>query len=674
MLRKLTVLLLFILSLFSKSFSQTQQDSLTKSLNSIAANLDVAGMSVVVVKNDRIIYSHGFGKRNIEQNLPVDTKTIYRIASVSKSFVATSIMQLCEQNKIKLSDDIGTLLGYSVRNPNYPNDPITVSMLLTHTSSLTDNAGYGSISSLKSSSAFANRKPGTYFQYCNLGYSTLGAIIEKISGQRFDLYVKEHILTPLGMNASYNIDDFASADFPNIAALYRKSGGTWTPQADNYNGIKPSPRDLSNYKIGEDCFIFSPTGGLRTSAEDLAKFMMAHMKNGIYNGIRILNDSSASTMHTPKWIYNGSNGANDSFWNKYGYSFQTAEYLIPSVKMVGVPGEAYGLLSDMYYSPDSLYGIVFITNGGGKFASESNGFYNIENSVINAVYNILIKGSQTTILDKKLNENFEDGVPPLGWKALNLDGSDSYVWSMKSTAKPSNTGSPTNVARIGYTSSGYLVTKKVAISDTTNILSFDYRKFCGNQYSSRMDVMVSAGSSQTDIKSFQSLAFYTRTNGRPPYSGSDATPGEWQSDSLNLSKFMNQEVCIAFKVDNGFDDGSGPANTGDIWDLDNVRLMSSRTTDVTGNPAFPGQFSLKQNYPNPFNPSTTISYFLPKSALARLYISDILGKKVATLVNEYKNAGEHTFYFNASFLPSGIYICTLKAGEYIASRKLVLMK
>lgn len=655
--------------------AQTPQDSLTKSLSGIAASLDVAGMSVVVVKNDKIIYSQGFGKRNMDKNLPVDSKTIYRIASVSKSFVATSIMQLCEQKKMSLTDDIGTILGYSVRNPNYPNDPITVSMLLTHTSSLTDNAGYGSISSLKSFDAFANRKPGTYFQYCNLGYSTLGAIIEKISNQRFDVYVREHILIPLGMNASYNIDDFASNDFPNIAVLYRKSGGSWVPQADNYNGIKPAPRDLSNYKLGEDCFIFSPTGGLRTSAEDLAKFMTAHMKNGAYNGIRVLSDSSAAAMHSPKWIYNGSNGANDGFWNKYGYAFQTAEALIPAQKMVGVPGEAYGLLSDMYYSPDSLFGIVFITNGGSKFSSESNGFYNIENAVINAVYNILIKpAAQNPVSDKKLNETFDSGVPPQGWKSLNLEGSDSFLWSVKSTAKPSNGGAPTNVARIGYTSSGYLITKKVLVSDTSKILTFDYRKFCGAQYSSKMEVMVSVGASQTDTKSFESLATYTRTNGRPAYSGSDATPSEWQSASLDMSKYLNQEVFIAFRVDNSYDDGSGTANTGDIWDLDDVRLIKAQNTSVAGDTRLPGNFSLIQNFPNPFNPVTTIKYTLAQAANISLKLFNQLGQEVMILENGFKDCGTYEIKLNAEALPSGIYLYRLEAGSFSDTKKMTVLK
>jgi hypothetical protein len=254
-----------------------------------------------------------------------------------------------------------------------------------------NNAGYTSISALKASSAFANKKPGSYFQYCNLGFGTLGAIVEKIANKRFDLYVRENIISPLGMNASYNVDHFTLDQIAHIATLYRRSGVQWIPQADDYNGVQPVPRDLSTYTIGEDAFIFSPTGGMRTTALDLAKFMMAHMNNGMYRGARILRDTSAITMHAPKWNYNGSNGANEGFWNKYGYAFQTTETLIPGQRLIGVPGEAYGLLSDMYFSPDSMYGIVFITNGGGKFASDANGFYNIENAVFNAVYSILLK-------------------------------------------------------------------------------------------------------------------------------------------------------------------------------------------------------------------------------------------------------------------------------------------
>ncbi len=223
-------------------------------------------------------------------------------------------MQLVEKNQLSLNTDISSILGFQVRNPNFPNDPITVEMLLTHTSSLSDNAGYSTIdvlnpnSSSYSPSLYLNKKPGTYFTYCNLAYSTLGCIVEKVTNKRFDIYVKENILEPLEMNASYNIDDFTQTDFENIAVLYRYQNSQWVPQKDNYNGVKSQPQNLSNYILGKDAFIFSPTGGLRTSAMDLAKFMIAHMNGGVYKGKRILQENSVHQMHSVKWSYNGSNG------------------------------------------------------------------------------------------------------------------------------------------------------------------------------------------------------------------------------------------------------------------------------------------------------------------------------------------------------------------------------
>jgi hypothetical protein len=88
----------------------------------------------------------------------------------------------------------------------------------------------------------------------------------------------------------------------------------------------------------------------------------------------------------------------------------------------------------------------------------------------------------------------------------------------------------------------------------------------------------------------------------------------------------------------------------------------------------PASFSLSQNYPNPFNPSTTINYSIPEGRVATIKVYDLLGKEVSTLLNEYKEAGMHSVHFNASTLPSGIYIYTIQAGEFRASKKLLLLK
>ena len=100
------------------------------------------GLSVVVVKDGRLIYTKAFGLKDVERGTPLDENDLFRIASISKSFSATSIMQLVEAKKISLDDDFGDLVGFRVRNPKYPGKVITLRMVLSHTSSVNDSQGY----------------------------------------------------------------------------------------------------------------------------------------------------------------------------------------------------------------------------------------------------------------------------------------------------------------------------------------------------------------------------------------------------------------------------------------------------------------------------------------------------------------------------------------------------
>lgn len=109
-----------------------------------------------------------------------------------------------------------------------------------------------------------------------------------------------------------------------------------------------------------------------------------------------------------------------------------------------------------------------------------------------------------------------------------------------------------------------------------------------------------------------------------------------------------------------------------VW----IRPLAELTTSVNDKPVAdkPGRFSLAQNYPNPFNPSTTISFSIPEARVVTIKVFDQLGKEVSTVLNEYKEAGTHTAQFNASSLPSGIYVYTIQAGEFRDSKKLLLLK
>lgn len=195
-----TVVLLFI-----SAAAMAQVEKAEAEIQDIMKQLNVVGLSVAVVKKSDIIYTHSFGLKDIEKNIPLADKNIFRIASISKSFSATSVMQLVEAKKLSLDDDFSNLIGFRVRNPRYPEKVITLKMVMSHTSSLNDSQGYFNLDVINPeknpawAKCYNDYVPGGKYQYCNLNYNMVGTVIEKLSGERFDSYVKHHILDPLGL-------------------------------------------------------------------------------------------------------------------------------------------------------------------------------------------------------------------------------------------------------------------------------------------------------------------------------------------------------------------------------------------------------------------------------------------------------------------------------------------
>lgn len=106
---------------------------------------EAVGLAVAVVKGDKIIYNHSFGWKDRENKVPLAEDDIFRIASISKSFSVVAIMQLIEAGKMTLDDDVSDLVGFKVRNPRFPETPITLRMLLSHTSNINDRQAYGNL-------------------------------------------------------------------------------------------------------------------------------------------------------------------------------------------------------------------------------------------------------------------------------------------------------------------------------------------------------------------------------------------------------------------------------------------------------------------------------------------------------------------------------------------------
>ncbi|MCQ2333502.1 MAG: beta-lactamase family protein [Paludibacteraceae bacterium] len=325
------------------------------------------GLNVVVVKDNQIVYTHSFGYKNLETGELLTDSCLFRIASISKSFTTTSLLQLCEEGKVSLATDVSELVGFAVRNPKFPNTPITLEMLLSHTSSICDDEGYFTLDVINPqvnenyAQCYRDYAPGSGYEYCNLNLNMAGTSLERLCGERFDQAIKHRVLDPLGLYGGYCVD---SLDNKRFASLYENAqyAEDTIDMSELYMGVyvcedefayAPRSECIQAYQFGYDTPVFSPTGGMKLSAPDLARYMMMHMNYGTSpDGVRILSEQSSKNMQTPR-----------SSDENYGLSLWKTDLYSQGVVLTGHTGEAYGMRSAMFFNPEEKYGFVVISNG-----------------------------------------------------------------------------------------------------------------------------------------------------------------------------------------------------------------------------------------------------------------------------------------------------------------------
>lgn len=425
--------LLSTLSLFSIlcCLSQNFQDT----FNEICIDHGQVGGSVVLRCNAET-NSYHYGVQNINSGVEINDNTIYRIASISKSVTAIGVMKLYESGQLDLDEDISTYLGYEVRNPAFPEVAITAKMLLSHKSSIVDGSGYGGFLSASyasfppinlnevllssgdyfTSDMFNGIEPGTYFNYSNINFGILGTLVEAITNQRFDIYMDEALFSPLELNGGFNLYDI---QLEHLATLYRDSN----PQSDDFGSGPLESPDYALYVPGTNAVIFSPHGGCRLSAVDLSQVMAVLLDAGTVSvngiGVEILTSETIELMLTPQYTYNGSNGNNYfGLFSSWGLGIHLttntagADVVFGDLEMAGHPGEAYGLISDMYVNTSENIGIVFMTNGyyaaGGYDFGLNSSFYTLEEEVFSAAYELELSNCAASNL-MELNSSGDRG-------------------------------------------------------------------------------------------------------------------------------------------------------------------------------------------------------------------------------------------------------------------------
>jgi len=382
--------------------SQSQESSIEEKLQKIIKDFKIVGLSALVVDKTKPVWEGYYGLASIEAKKRVNPHTVYRIASVSKMILGVALMQLYEKGKFKLEDDISDHLGYKVRNPHFPDVPINFIHLLTHTSSLQDEytkfvfASYcNEPPSLKevlfpggsfyTDGVWGNYEPGSKenFLYSNLASVVLGTLVECLSGERYDVYCRKNIFKPLGMDeSSFNIEDL-NLDETAVLYEYNKENQEFDVALDTAGKNRLPKIDLSNYIPGTNGGIYRPQGGLYSNARDLSKFLLMCMNDGTYNGVQILKKETLKLITSEHW----QGVAKNSRYRKKGLNFQITDAFIPGKVLIGHCGDAWGLLSGLYFDEEREKGLIFLTSGSEIDREELP--YSVEKELIPALYSII---------------------------------------------------------------------------------------------------------------------------------------------------------------------------------------------------------------------------------------------------------------------------------------------
>ncbi|HEX6374227.1 MAG TPA: serine hydrolase domain-containing protein [Allosphingosinicella sp.] len=329
--------------------------------------------------------AEGMADRGSGRALSIDDPV--RIASITKLHVALGVMRLVEQGKLDLDADVSGRLGWRLRNPAFPDRPITLRLLLSHRSSLRDGIDYALPLGTTMQQAVAapeawdlEHRPGTFFRYSNLGFPIVAAVMEAVTGERFDRLMDVLVVKPLQLEACFNWTTCPDARIGRAVVLYTPDGAVLR---DDLRGTRPACPvvtraggncDLGAYRLGTNGALFSPQGGLRISVRDLARVGAMLLRKGrLPDGRRFLSETSLAEMERLHWRFDGANGDTEqNFYCGYGLAVQILAQCAPKDDpfgdgrtRLGHAGDAYGLRSGLWIDRAKGTGIAYFATGLG---------------------------------------------------------------------------------------------------------------------------------------------------------------------------------------------------------------------------------------------------------------------------------------------------------------------
>jgi CubicO group peptidase (beta-lactamase class C family) len=307
---------------------------------------NVAGLAIAVVDDQQILWAEGFGYTDWDEKIPVTPSTLFSIQSMSKSFTATAVMFAVQDGLVDLDEPITTYLpDFHVNSifEEHPEKKITLRMLLSHTAGFAHEATYGGnfthpaysfekhIASI--SDTWLKFPVGTRYSYSNLGIDLAGYILQLRSGMPFIQYVQEKALDPFGMKDSTL--DVSRIRSTSTRAIGHEMGELLRPAVD---------------------FLLIPSGGVWTTATDMARYLQFHINSGALDGNRLLQESLAETMYTPP-----SKPAKNAYQDS-SYALGVTVNTRNGARHFQHGGGGWGFNSSMVWYPELKLGAVVLCN------------------------------------------------------------------------------------------------------------------------------------------------------------------------------------------------------------------------------------------------------------------------------------------------------------------------
>jgi CubicO group peptidase (beta-lactamase class C family) len=310
------------------------------------AHAGVPGLSVAVVHDQELVWAEGFGWASLEARTPAAPDTLYRIASITKLFTATALLQLRDGGKLRLDDPLTAHLPwFAVTSRHADAPPITIRHLLTHTSGLPREAAfpYWTDGEFPTLDAIRKRLPAqeavlpteTRWKYSNLALTLAGEVVRSASGQPYPEYVRQHVLEPLGMRDTHVTGPDPA--HPRLATGYTRR----------------LPREARQPTPHSDIRGLTAAGNMTTSVEDLARFAMLQLRDGPAGGAQILRGSTLREMQRPHWV--------DPDWDGgWGLGFRIVRQR--GRTFVGHGGSLRGYRSELRICPADRLAVIVLTN------------------------------------------------------------------------------------------------------------------------------------------------------------------------------------------------------------------------------------------------------------------------------------------------------------------------